>query len=945
MKRFDERVQFQGSAQSQGFSPIQTPDVTPLLRQNMETQRQSLDNVRQAGLQQMELNKLTNLAQFSETLSNTIVEGVKRKNLADEEEGLMLAYTDGLPEEQVQQFDQSEKTIIASETAFKTVASTVEQAGAPVDVVRQYRDLGGWKAYGYARGMAEQAAANYPRFYQQASETTAVNINGQEITLATAKTSPERAAVEAQIRNQYLSRFVGVNPALLNKYLFPSIRQYENRAAIEWSETQQALLKEERKSEAQDMLYNGIKAARGGETLIEFIQRFQGDFGGLGASRKTAVDLLEGMIRGRQIGQAEVDSILEYEFQSNDGSTRKIGEYWGRDFVRIKDLLYEASRTDLQQAMASQQDAQSEFKLFFDEQTSQRRNEGRDWSEAELRAVADDYEAKGLGPAPDWLKNYMSKEDRLDESDKERLLDLRRSRGYLTEEDLRSVSAKLYSEMVNYVKEDKALSEVPKTYADEAKQKIGALTAEKLNETEGSKEKSPEYYNTFYNAQNAYQRYYRENIRSGMNQNDAHLRAMERVDKNMVAGSYSIKPTASSDQQARINYAKASKAWSSNASLVNTAVLPGTERDLQVLETYAKTGKGSIPYIYYQLAQGHRNLTAWDIANAQLKASGKGSLMKPKAAEYVDQQDPQLQRLLNWRPTPARSNRVALTTAGYKPMLDLIASKESTSYGGYDAMNSGGAAGGTVAFGSANSKNVFAKGLSQMTIGEVMELQASQRLHAAGRYQIIGKTLKGLVQNGAAGLTVNDRFDQANQDKLATVLIKRRIAERNAMTGLRNEWIGLRKVPDAVLQKAIASLNDTSPFNNPDNLLPKLVYRIGNLGYGSTGPHLDVKPVRAKSLNTDSTLPALTGKELDRYVLVGNSKKPLSQGTVTTDNDQRHRARGSFGHDFAAPDGTPVYLANGARVVGSKKGDQGTDHTIIELPDGRRFQFLHGTNT
>jgi hypothetical protein len=47
--------------------------------------------------------------------------------------------------------------------------------------------------------------------------------------------------------------------------------------------------------------------------------------------------------------------------------------------------------------------------------------------------------------------------------------------------------------------------------------------------------------------------------------------------------------------------------------------------------------------------------------------------------------------------------------------------------------------------------------------------------------------------------------------------------------------------------------------------------------------------------------------------------------------------------DYAAPSGTPVRLKNGAQAVESFKGQGGTDHLIIELPDGRRFQFLHGT--
>jgi len=944
MKSFDEKVAYQGYAERQGFQPDQVYDVTPLLRQNTEAGLRNFNSLRESRLQEIEASKLTNLAQFSETLMQTLTTAAKEKGQRDMEEGLQQAYLDGISDEAAQAYDKAEGDVHAIESTFKSAAAEAEQKGAPIDVVRQFRDFGGWKGYGYAVGMAQQGAAFYPRFFQQASQQVSVNINGQEITLDTAKSGPERAAVEAEIRGQFLSHFSGMNPALLNKYLFPAMKQFENEAAIDWAEKQQKALQEERRTESQDILYNGIKAGMGGQTLIDFINRYAGDFGGVGGARKAGIEILENLINSRQIGEAEVNAILDYEFQAKDGSTRKIGEYWGRDFTKVKDLLYNASRVDLQRQLEQQSDTQNEFKLDFDRQTAERRAQGKDWSEAELRAIASNYEQQGLGPAPDWLKNYMSREDRADELDKERLMSLRQSRGYLTEEDLKNVSPTLYSQMIGYVKEDKKLTEVPQAFAKEAKDKIGAFTAKFLNETEGSKDKSPEYYNAFYNAQNAYDRYFRENIRTGMNQQEAHNKAMERIEKNFAAGTYTKRPTATANQEARINYAKASAAWSKDPNLINTQVLPGTERAIQALEQYAATGRGQIPYIYYQLAQGQRNLTAWDIANAQLEAAGKGSLIRPQAVQYVDQQDPQLRALLNWRPTTARTNRAGILSSSYKEFLDLVASKESASYGHYDAMNTGGAAAGTIAYGSANSKDVFGRGLSQMTIGEVMRLQDSNQVHAAGRYQIIRDTLKDLMKNGAAGLTPNDPFNAANQDALAVALARRRLNQGNAMVGLRNEWVGLDKVPDQVLLRAIDKLRATSPFNNPVNLLPGLVYRIGSRGYGSTGPHLDVKPVTPGTLQSNSSLPPISQTELDQYVSVGSDRQPLSKGTVTTDNDTAHRGRGSFGHDFAAPDGTPVFLKNGARVVGTFKGDQGTDHTIIELPDGRRYQFLHGVN-
>jgi len=188
MKRVEPQLQFQGSAQSQGFNAIQAPDVSPLLRQNMQTEQNNLDNFRQAALNNMKLQNLTNLAGFSETLSESLVGLAKQKNQADEEAGLMKAYQDGLSPDYMNQFDQQEQQILASESAFKTVASNVEQNGGPIDVVRQFRSLGGWEAYGYARGIAEQAAAYYPSFYEQNAANTSVVINGQEVTLCSGHT-------------------------------------------------------------------------------------------------------------------------------------------------------------------------------------------------------------------------------------------------------------------------------------------------------------------------------------------------------------------------------------------------------------------------------------------------------------------------------------------------------------------------------------------------------------------------------------------------------------------------------------------------------------------------------------------------------------------------------------------------------------------------------------
>lgn len=99
-------------------------------------------------------------------------------------------------------------------------------------------------------------------------------------------------------------------------------------------------------------------------------------------------------------------------------------------------------------------------------------------------------------------------------------------------------------------------------------------------------------------------------------------------------------------------------------------------------------------------------------------------------------------------------------------LLDMIAGAESGKMG-YDAANKG----------RAGDTPGGMPGLSSMTVEEVMQLQRENKLFAAGRYQIIPGTLADLLSGkyGNTGVTLNDVFDSATQDKLGSALIDSRL--------------------------------------------------------------------------------------------------------------------------------------------------------------------------
>lgn len=131
--------------------------------------------------------------------------------------------------------------------------------------------------------------------------------------------------------------------------------------------------------------------------------------------------------------------------------------------------------------------------------------------------------------------------------------------------------------------------------------------------------------------------------------------------------------------------------------------------------------------------------------------------------------------------------------ASQKGILELIKSRESG--GDYNAtLDNGRYTGG-------------ARDLVNMTINEVLAMQKQMLAHpdntknssAAGAYQIVSKTLAGLV--GELGLSGNELYSREMQDRLAQQLLRRRRGQ--GVEGLRNEWEGLNGVSPAVIQQAM----------------------------------------------------------------------------------------------------------------------------------------------
>lgn len=106
-------------------------------------------------------------------------------------------------------------------------------------------------------------------------------------------------------------------------------------------------------------------------------------------------------------------------------------------------------------------------------------------------------------------------------------------------------------------------------------------------------------------------------------------------------------------------------------------------------------------------------------------------------------------------------------TGIHKQAADIISSHESAGSGNYNAMNRG-----TAGDSPEGPMKYFGKNLTDMSIGEVIDLQKANKLHAAGRYQFVKNTLPTSMKS--AGLSRSDKFDALSQDKMFVATLQKR---------------------------------------------------------------------------------------------------------------------------------------------------------------------------
>ena len=816
---------FQGIAGGGGaFNPSQLGEyASGIRRQNEITQRDTkafnnsvnandiarMENAKQAG------SGLIALGQLATTLTDELVKKQDEKNKKEMLKGQEDAWHENKPTPEI---DEAEEQYAAEEQAHNDT-----YADADPLVRERVKQKSAWYKHGLEVGRLKKAGSVGYSDYMLSVRDDQIQVGDRTIGYSTVDPS-ERRAWQTYHRTQYLKQFTGLNEGLQSKHLFSGMRKVEAADELRWNQAARSTIDANQQTEASDNLFNSLISGDY-DSALAWTKTNQGLYGGVGNARKQLALILTKQITNRQIDTKTANAFLAHEFDHNGMGRTTIGKAFARDFGDLKDTIFNASRTDLNQEMQRRADMATALELQFRDDMAELAANGQKPSNAQIAAIRADAIADGIDPqALKFLDDEQTREERNDQDDIDRLKLIRSSsgKGHLSAGDLRGVSSAVALQFAAAVKEDESIANAPSEFKTEADKRITGQVQDHYFMAEGTvaPKGSKEVYQTVLTrSKQAYDRYFAANIRTGKySQQEAHELAIQRVRDNIKAGSYTVAPAVTADtlQQERLNLAR--RDLNANPNAVNTQILSGTQDDLVKLEEFQQTGRGSIPEIYHLLADG-TPFTAWDIANNQLRAAGKPTLLKPPVEQAVGVQEPWVKRLLNFHNTPSRTYRALSAMGLYDDewTFEALGSVESRAYGGKDAYNLGGSDNGYTAHDPGNSAtdNRFGKPISAMPIGELISLGQQGKIFAAGEFQFIPKTLRevyGLLASEGL-IDENTIFDQRTQRMFVVRRWQQRIAwGQGDVAGLISEWRGAKFLSTDEQSQLVTTLSQMAQY-------------------------------------------------------------------------------------------------------------------------------------
>lgn len=905
------KLQYQQYAEKGQFDPIDQVELSPGMQRESELYSQDLQRTYDWKAYNDKINianaeikgrDLVQLAEYSATFANQLVERQKEQNKKAKEEEYARFYRDGVADEDMATYRSQMEEMEAAYAEGNYTRAKLIEGGMPWLLTHKIDQLSGWRKVGAVQGLTESLATNqYPVALQKFKAKLEMENPGMS--------TPEKMERLAAWRKQWMSQvgFNETNPALLEDKAFPVMRSTDAATVSSWINSDEIRAKDNLEEEGNSLMRTNpvVNYARAQEYYVS-TGRYN-----------------RAQARAKALGQINDNETLDKVAgtMSWDGKTLN-GKKYEKDFYKRRvEILREAEgRRDYDRGsveLAGKEYADQNIEAWERETPSASTVEKAiEQSKLTYGGYVDPRLQQWEAMTTDAKKKKAWKE----------YLDRRLAAGTLSQAVLNDPEipwdvAQSYRSKVPNEKELTANT------SPEIKQLENDLTKNVSKEGQpiDAVRLTPGLEMAKAHATALYLQRRQENINSGAFSSvaEAEREAYQYVKGLVDLGNPDLTKKGETPQgtfafDRKRGYYVFSQP---NAGLQETRA--AARREIQrvdsIMDAWQKSGKPFVDMVntmplltdaqvddaiqnssgygwqpsalaQYISAKSGGKYSAWEITERQAQARRGQGIFIPSAIRAADEQIPQEHKdALNTYPSYNRSMRALASTNQFVP-----------------------------------------RALPQNLGTEVERLAEANGLDPA--------LLAGVVSYE----TNNFRGDKGSNinalEKTAPILAERlKEHNGNVRSALMSMGVGQAQgYEGGVLRTALryGYGSNGNVFRTPGAMNPTLVYVTGNIGPTSTGPHLDVK-------RKDRSF--FEYADLDEYVVIDDpdlGRVPLSAVKETGDW-QSHTRRGSHGRDYGTASGTKVYLKNGARVVDMVETVHG-DKLFVQLPTGDIFTFLHG---
>ena len=952
------------------------------------------------------------LASLSATAGKVTLEQLQERDKAGKQKGEQLANTIALAGgsySDILYMRQIDKAHISNDEKFRSIVDRLRANGAPNDIVDQIRNANSSTLYGLNKTLLVEAGLNYPqelaRFETQPLQL-ADGTDSPNITLGAARGMGDKykELVEAQeLRNtsEYMAQFQGQdNDPMVSRYLYPKMVEAERASARGHAAEKLQRGRREDELSLRETIRTNFNDANGHQTNINFIQN--------STNKRTARFLVgevyEEMAASGAWGDSRkantiFDDLLDTKISIGGQPPKTFRELYGPEgtndpwIADVRSAIYNYDK-ELKGKLAEQK---KEANLVKEEQIFQQlhnnlTNGGEgNFSKAAMDEVLERMEREGI--PTDRVKALLEDSTYSAVYARQTIAEARelQRQGQLTLDFFDGITNKeVLAEFSEFMAAQEAYrGQMPLTTEGVEKALEEHLKQQLKLETTitGAYIKDDAFKFAMADIMADYNRRVSVDI-STTNAADVQVNAVNAL-KELISSKdeqspYYIVPATEVSKDGKIPKSQAFLARYTAAADNTRYIHPTIGRDLDgVLEEMRdnpelplkeaiissdmakelaqriKSGQNVVlPPIMYQLADAS-NIPVHEIVDKQIKLNGIGDVtVQPDLVQEIKNSllTPELNRIIN-KPTASNINTVVIASGNQVPFVrkgedgfvDVQSLGRSLNFRSPDVMAA------IWALETGNGESVIGRN----ALFNVKSLDGTGSSKTVTEYDASGNPYKTVET-----YTDYDSPAQAAQAFIDTVSkypgVKESKTPREMVMAIAAGGYGTdpryaEKLINVLVGKGV---NVDGPFvsyegpvtRDPNYSSPTLkhVYNVGSIGWGSTGPHLDLKQEDNPNTpeNEKGAYYEYDDPEIAEFVFVDDLEKgmvPLPQVPMTGSwESHANRPIPSNGYDYGIHDGRGIHIKPPARVVNSFRTSQGDDMMIIELPSGRRFKFHHG---